>query len=247
MGLATRNGVLAAAATGVMALALPVSSAFAADGAGADAAAEGSPGLLSGNAIQVPVDVPVNICGNTVDVAGLLNPAAGNSCANKNGAKSGSSQGSSGSAASNGSSPESGGEAASSGASAQSHTADSPGLLSGNGLQLPVDLPVNVSGNSVSLVGLGNPVFGNESVNGPDDRTRPAPNTPAPKPAAPERAVPSTPAPETPVHAWTQPGSESAVLAHTGADLTVGAAAGSAALLIAGGVLYRRFRPDPTR
>ena len=246
MGLATRNGVLAAAASGVMALALPVSSAFAADGAGADAAADGSPGLISGNAIQVPVDVPVNICGNTVDVAGLLNPAAGNSCANKSGAKKGSSQSSSGSASS-GSSPESGGEAASSGASAQSHTADSPGLLSGNGLQLPVDLPVNVSGNSVSVVGLGNPVFGNESVNGPDDQTRPAPDTSAPKPAAPERTVPSTPAPETPVHAWTQPGSESAVLAHTGADLTVGAAAGSAALLLAGGVLYRRFRPDPTR
>ncbi|WP_329470955.1 chaplin [Streptomyces sp. NBC_01723] len=249
MGLATRNGVLAAAASGVMALALPVSSALAADGAGADAAAGGSPGLLSGNAIQVPVEVPVNICGNTVDVAGLLNPAAGNSCANKNGAKTGSSRGGNGSAASSGSSQENGGEAASSGASAQSHTADSPGLLSGNGLQLPVDLPVNVSGNSVSVVGLGNPVFGNESVNGRDDQARPTPNTPAPKPAAPERAVPGNPAPETPVHAWTQPGSESAapVLAHTGADLTVGAVAGSAALLIAGGVLYRRFRPDPTR
>ncbi|MFF0512613.1 chaplin [Streptomyces sp. NPDC004250] len=246
MGLATRNGVLAAAASGVMALALPVSSALAADGAGADAAAEGSPGLLSGNTIQVPVDVPVNVCGNTVDVAGLLNPAAGNSCANKSGAKNGSSQGGDGSAAAGGSSAESSGEAASSGASAQSHTADSPGLLSGNGLQLPVDLPVNVSGNSVSVVGLGNPVFGNESVNGPDDQARPTPNTPAPKPAAPERAVPSTPAPK--VHAWTQPNSESApVLAHTGADLTVGAVAGSAALLIAGGVLYRRFRPDPTR
>ncbi|MFI7346457.1 chaplin [Streptomyces sp. NPDC049936] len=234
MGLATRNGVLAAAASGVMALALPVSSALAADGAGADAAAEGSPGLLSGNAIQIPVDVPVNICGNTVDVAGLLNPAAGNTCANKSGAKKGSSQGSE--------------EEAVSGASAQSHTADSPGLLSGNGLQLPVDVPVNVSGNSVSVVGLGNPVFGNESVNGPDEQARPAPTTPAPKPAAPERAVPSTPAPETPAHVPTRPGSEPAapVLAHTGADLTVGAVAGSAALLIAGGVLYRRFRPDPT-
>ncbi|MFB7651178.1 MULTISPECIES: chaplin family protein [unclassified Streptomyces] len=241
MGLATRNGVLAAAASGVMALALPVSSALAADGAGADAAAEGSPGLLSGNAIQLPVDVPVNICGNTVDVAGLLNPAAGNSCANKDVAKTDSSQDSSG-------------QASSSGASAQSHTADSPGLLSGNGLQLPVDLPVNVSGNSVSVVGLGNPVFGNESVNGPDDQARPAPstpapNTPSPKPAAPEPAVPSTPAAETPADVRTQPGSEPAasVLADTGADLTVGAVAGSAALLIAGGVLYRRFRPDPTR
>ncbi|WP_442973910.1 chaplin family protein [Saccharothrix sp. ST-888] len=26
--------------------------------------------------------VPVNVCGNTVNVIGLMNPAAGNSCAN---------------------------------------------------------------------------------------------------------------------------------------------------------------------
>ncbi len=42
----------------------------------------GSPGVLSGNVIQVPVDVPVNACGNTVDVIGLLNPAFGNGCVN---------------------------------------------------------------------------------------------------------------------------------------------------------------------
>ncbi|WP_393088376.1 chaplin [Streptomyces sp. LN704] len=51
----------------------------------ADSAAHGgtagSPGLISGDTIQLPVHVPVNACGNTVNVAGLLNPAAGNSCA----------------------------------------------------------------------------------------------------------------------------------------------------------------------
>ncbi|MEU8958446.1 chaplin [Streptomyces sp. NPDC048518] len=50
--------------------------------AGAEGAAVGSPGVLSGNAVQVPVHVPVNVCGNTVDVIGLLNPAFGNQCAN---------------------------------------------------------------------------------------------------------------------------------------------------------------------
>ncbi|MEV5787607.1 chaplin [Streptomyces sp. NPDC048448] len=50
--------------------------------AGAQGAAVGSPGILSGNAIQVPVNVPVNLCGDTVDVVGLLNPAFGSTCAN---------------------------------------------------------------------------------------------------------------------------------------------------------------------
>ncbi|MEU6117444.1 chaplin [Streptomyces sp. NPDC047117] len=50
-------------------------------GASASAAAAGSPGVLSGNVVQVPVSVPINACGNTVDVIGILNPAFGNSCA----------------------------------------------------------------------------------------------------------------------------------------------------------------------
>ncbi|WP_437029715.1 chaplin ChpD [Streptomyces sp. enrichment culture] len=49
---------------------------------GAQGAAIGSPGVLSGNVIQVPVHVPVNVCGNTVNVIGLLNPAFGNVCVN---------------------------------------------------------------------------------------------------------------------------------------------------------------------
>jgi hypothetical protein len=49
---------------------------------GAQGAAAYSPGVGSGNVIQVPVHVPVNVCGNTVTVIGLLNPAFGNACAN---------------------------------------------------------------------------------------------------------------------------------------------------------------------
>ncbi|MEU4653623.1 chaplin [Streptomyces sp. NPDC023723] len=48
--------------------------------AGAQGAAIGSPGVLSGNVVQVPVNIPVNVCGNTINVIGLLNPAFGNSC-----------------------------------------------------------------------------------------------------------------------------------------------------------------------
>ncbi|MFE2597494.1 chaplin [Streptomyces sp. NPDC001840] len=54
----------------------------AAADADAKAAAVGSPGVLSGNVIQVPLHIPLNVCGNTVDLVGILNPAFGNHCAN---------------------------------------------------------------------------------------------------------------------------------------------------------------------
>ncbi|MFI8346577.1 chaplin ChpD [Streptomyces sp. NPDC085596] len=50
--------------------------------AGAEGAAVGSPGVLSGNVIQVPVHIPVNVCGTSINVIGLLNPAFGNACVN---------------------------------------------------------------------------------------------------------------------------------------------------------------------
>jgi hypothetical protein len=58
------------------------SAGIAAADAGAQGAAVGSPGVLSGNMAQVPIHIPVNVCGNTVNVIGLLNPAFGNTCVN---------------------------------------------------------------------------------------------------------------------------------------------------------------------
>ncbi|MCZ0989107.1 chaplin [Streptomyces diastatochromogenes] len=49
---------------------------------GANGVSTDSPGVASGNVIQVPVHVPVNACGDTVDVIALLNPAFGNKCGN---------------------------------------------------------------------------------------------------------------------------------------------------------------------
>ncbi|MFJ5548934.1 chaplin ChpH [Streptomyces sp. NPDC093225] len=71
--------VAAAAATTGLVLA---GAGLAAADSGAEGAAVGSPGVLSGNVVQVPVHVPVNVCGNTVNVIGLLNPAFGNTCVN---------------------------------------------------------------------------------------------------------------------------------------------------------------------
>ncbi|MFH9609502.1 chaplin [Streptomyces sp. NPDC017448] len=53
--------------------------------AGAQGLAAGSPGVASGNVLQIPVHVPVNLCGNTINVIGVLNPAFGNTCVNADG------------------------------------------------------------------------------------------------------------------------------------------------------------------
>ncbi|MET9697988.1 chaplin [Streptomyces sp. NPDC006529] len=75
-----KNFKKAAAATliagGLVAAGAGVSSAHG--GASADGEAVGSPGVASGNLLQVPVHVPVNAVGNSVNVIGLLNPAFGN-------------------------------------------------------------------------------------------------------------------------------------------------------------------------
>ncbi|AJT67968.1 chaplin [Streptomyces chattanoogensis] len=44
-------------------------------------------------------------------------------------------------------------------------TVKSPGVGSGNLVQAPVAVPVNISGNSANVVGLLNPAFGNHAVN----------------------------------------------------------------------------------
>ncbi|MBT3155109.1 chaplin [Streptomyces sp. CHD11] len=206
----TRNGVLAvAAASGAMAVAMP---AYA--DAGADGAAAGSPGVSAGNAIQLPVHVPVNVCGNTVNVAGLLNPAAGNACVNEDaGERNPSSPGSSTTSA------------------AGSGTHGSPGVLSGNGVQLPVDLPVNISGNSVNVAGAGNAAAGNSSANTPGERPD---RQERPAPPAPPRTLPA-PAP----HAVPQ---EPVALAETGAGRTLPVLGTGAAFFLAGVALYRRAR-----
>ncbi|MBV2352986.1 chaplin [Streptomyces sp. J2-1] len=232
----TRNGLIAAvAASGAMAVAMPVSAAFAADGASADGAAVGSPGVVSGNTVQVPIDVPVNVCGNTVDGVGLLNPASGNACASIGGAATSGKASSGRSVPAGGSSASRavGGSSSTGGAPALGDSVGSPGLLSGNGIKIPVEVPVNLVGNSVNVVGIGNPATGNQGGRTPG---KPAQPTPAPKPPAPVKSPPGTRGLEpAPVASGTS-------LAHTGTDLTTPLAAGSAALLLTGTVLYRRAR-----
>jgi len=50
------------------------------DGSDAHGEASGSPGVLSGNVVSTNAHIPIDICGNTIDVVGLLNPTFGNTC-----------------------------------------------------------------------------------------------------------------------------------------------------------------------
>ncbi|MFD7086091.1 chaplin [Streptomyces sp. NPDC002181] len=73
-----RVTTLAAAGTAVLMGGAGLASADSA----ANGIAAGSPGVLSGNLVQVPVHVPVNVCGVTANLVGALNPAFGNTCVN---------------------------------------------------------------------------------------------------------------------------------------------------------------------
>lgn len=79
-GLKVKNLKKAAAVTMVAGglLAAGAGMASATNGSWAGGEAKGSPGVVSGNVVQAPVHVPVNVVGNSVNVIGALNPAFGN-------------------------------------------------------------------------------------------------------------------------------------------------------------------------
>ncbi|MEU7039915.1 chaplin family protein [Streptomyces varsoviensis] len=150
--VARKGLITVAAASGVFAV---TGGGYAQADAGAHGGASNSPGVLSGNSVQVPVHVPVNACGNTVNVIGVLNPTTGNKCANGSGGRHHGHD--------HGHSAKPGGNHG--GAVAHGGTHNSPGIGSGNGFQVPIDVPVNACGNSANVVGLGNSTTGNECAN----------------------------------------------------------------------------------
>ncbi|MGK4579896.1 chaplin family protein [Kitasatospora sp. HPMI-4] len=277
-----KRGILTAVATGSV---LASTAGYAYASAEAHGGAANSPGVGSGNSVQVPVDVPLNACGNTVNVVGLLNPAMGNNCGNvSHGAHGGhgTSGGHDGQIAPGEHSPAGqdddsdgpgdhgrpGGPVhAGSGASSVGGAANSPGVISGINAQAPITIPVNACGNSVNVVGVGNPAYGNDCGNhGPAEVTPPSNSQPGddcppgdtgshvpPRSAPPVSTPPASPGtsgaqtppkvlpaqgtPQTPRQAPV--GSQ---LAYTGASGLELIAPTGAALLIGGGVLYRRAR-----
>ncbi|MFF0390136.1 chaplin [Kitasatospora sp. NPDC004615] len=71
------------AASGLAVACLLVGAGSAVADATAHGVAANSPGVLSGNLIQVPIDLDLNVCGNTINVIGAFNPAVGNICVNE--------------------------------------------------------------------------------------------------------------------------------------------------------------------
>ncbi|KPI17865.1 protein of unknown function DUF320 [Actinobacteria bacterium OK074] len=51
------------------------------------------------------------------------------------------------------------------GAHADGKAVGSPGVISGNTIQAPIHIPVNAVGNSVNVIGILNPAFGNLGLN----------------------------------------------------------------------------------
>ena len=78
MSVTIRIGAALATAVGTLLLLSAPASAQ-----GAEGAAVNSPGVVSGNVVQAPIDTGISLCGNTIDVVGVLNPAAGNLCVNE--------------------------------------------------------------------------------------------------------------------------------------------------------------------
>ncbi|MFD7589152.1 chaplin [Kitasatospora sp. NPDC059811] len=75
------HGVVGTAASAaLLAAGAGVASAHHLHGASAEGVAAGSAGVVSGNSVEVPVHIPLNVCGNSINVVGLLNPAFGNNC-----------------------------------------------------------------------------------------------------------------------------------------------------------------------
>lgn len=133
---------------GVLMTGLSMSTAYADTTTSATGATIDSPGIGSGNLIQIPVNAPINVCGNQIDVIGLLNTNHGDSCANNAGDA----------------------------PTALGGSSDSPGIGSGNVVQIPVNAPVNVCGNQVDVIGILDSVGHNACVN----HGEPGNRTPAP-------------------------------------------------------------------
>lgn len=218
----SRSLLTVAAASSILA----VTGGYANADSDAQGGASNSPGLLSGNSVEAPVDVPLNACGNSVNVVGADNAALGNTCSN-----------------------ESHSHHAPSTAPSTAHssgTQGSAGVASGNSVQIPVHVPLNVCGNTVDPLALLNAVSGNSCENdgtgahastGTSSVHTTPPTDVQNLPSAPEkvtnRAVPAV-----------VDGADQQSLAETGvAGGEFGAAgATSAALLLGGAMLYRRRR-----
>jgi hypothetical protein len=105
--------------------ALAATANVASADATASATTTGDSGILSGNAIPIALNIPINACGDAVSILGGA-LASGNSCVNQGGGSAG----------------------------ATATTTGDLGLLSGNAIPITVNAPINACGDAVSILGL---------------------------------------------------------------------------------------------
>ena len=122
-------------------------------GAGATATTSHSGGIGSGNSVQVPVNVPILACDNTVAGAAAHNTLGGANCGSPSG---------------------------SGGAAASQTTDHSGGILSGNIVQAPVNVPINACGNTVNAAVVSNTESGASCTNSAEGSAPTMPGAPAP-------------------------------------------------------------------
>lgn len=229
-----RNGLVALMATsGALALAAGTARADA----DAFAAAFDSVGMVTGDEMQLPMDSPVSVCGDTVNAEGLLNPEAGSTCEEGDEARGAHGEESGTSRASDRDGGHGGGTTALAG------VIGSPGAVSDDGIRLPVDLPVKVSGNAVSIVAFDESDFDDSGESGGKP---PAQDVTPSKPAAPAPPAGDEPAAPMPVEEAPAP-AQTPTLAVTGAGDLAGMGLPAAGLVLAGALLYRRSRSSAAR
>jgi intracellular sulfur oxidation DsrE/DsrF family protein len=94
---------------------------------------------VAGWAVQAPINVPVNVCGNSVEALAFKEMVHGTTCTNKH-----------------------------PGAVANAHTDWSPGIGAGNTVQVAGNVPVNVCGNTVAALAVKNEYHGSTCTNNAD-------------------------------------------------------------------------------
>ncbi|MFD0557475.1 small secreted domain DUF320 [Stackebrandtia endophytica] len=91
-----------------------------------DMVSAGNNGVLNGNQIQAPIQVPINVCGNAIAVAGVAGAGChGGADANLE-----------------------------SGGLGDMVTAGNQGIGNGNQVQAPIQIPINVCGNAIAVLGV---------------------------------------------------------------------------------------------
>jgi hypothetical protein len=112
-------------------------SARTESGRGVDQDTSDNNGVLNGTQIYSPIDIPINICGNSLALLGEANAAA--VCSNKGFGESG---------------------------WASQDSSDNNGIANGTQVYAPISLPVNLSGNAIGVLGEGNAAAASSNESG---------------------------------------------------------------------------------